>query len=336
MEFGSGTPQRVEVHSGVHMENATGAYPACITFVKVTQKSLQILSALRGWSPGCECAGAVTGIERQSKARETWSERHQRDTRLPPELTGSSDSGGGVLGKGVRWEIGRGQQTSQARRHLIDRYVPRIGKFPRETYEQRMQRSAEIENWTNGIYRPAPSDYRPNVSEDGYKLGKPKKTFLPSTSRFTPSDNLLKGGRPSTAYDMLDSSPSSNWKQPLYAPSVKKCTPPDSPSFRNSRSTLVDGLARGTFNDSPCPFPLHKAVPQPPPDYEPFNFSLAHTITFICHQGASFPHRADPCITLTHGHSLMKPSSAPLFYVPLEHLLSSSVLKVPKSSPNSS
>ncbi|KAF5346147.1 hypothetical protein D9758_009944 [Tetrapyrgos nigripes] len=160
-------------------------------------------------------------------------------------------------------------------------YSWRIGNFPRETYEQRMQRSAEIENWTNDIYRPAPSDYRPNVSKGGYKLGKPKKTFLPSTSRFTPSDNLLKGGRPSTAYGMLDSSSSSNWKQSLYAPSVKKGTPPDSPSFRNSRSTLVDGFARGTFSDTPCPFPLHNVVPQPPPDYEPFNFPLAHTITLV-------------------------------------------------------
>jgi len=160
-------------------------------------------------------------------------------------------------------------------------YSWRIGNFPRETYEQRMQRSAEIENWTNDIYRPAPSDYRPNVSKGGLKLGKPKRTFLPSTSRFTPADNILKGGRPTTAYGMLDSSSSSNWKQSVYAPSTKKGTPPDSPSYRNSRTTLHDGFARGTFNDSPCPFPLHNVVPQPPPDYEPFNFPLAHTITLV-------------------------------------------------------
>ncbi|THU86005.1 hypothetical protein K435DRAFT_373679 [Dendrothele bispora CBS 962.96] len=160
-------------------------------------------------------------------------------------------------------------------------YSWRIGNFPRETYEQRMQRSAEIENWTNDIYRPAPSDYRPNVSKGGLKLGKPKRTFLPSTSRFTPADNLLKGGRPTTAYGMLDSSSSSNWKQSMYASSVKKGTPPDSPGYRNSRTTLSDGFARGTFVDSPCPFPLHNVVPQPPPDYEPFNFPLAHTITLV-------------------------------------------------------
>jgi chitin synthase len=40
--------------------------------------------------------------------------------------------------------------------------------------------------------------------------------------------------------------------------------------------------ARGTFADNPCPFPLTpNVVPQPPPDYEPFNFPLAHTICLV-------------------------------------------------------
>ncbi|KAJ6591390.1 hypothetical protein B0H10DRAFT_2233257 [Mycena sp. CBHHK59/15] len=41
-------------------------------------------------------------------------------------------------------------------------------------------------------------------------------------------------------------------------------------------------LARGTFADNPCPFPLLNVIPQPPPpDYEPFNFPLAHTICLV-------------------------------------------------------
>ncbi|KAF5357634.1 hypothetical protein D9758_007522 [Tetrapyrgos nigripes] len=254
MGFGFGTPQRVEVDSGARMENAT--LPLTDFICCSTYASRFCLPP--GVGPGCECAGAVTGIERQSEARETW--RHHRDTRLPPELTGSSDYGGGVSGKGVRWDVvdvfcvGRLAVDSKLVKRLgiqsgapIDRYVPVV---------------LFMEDW-----QISSRNLRATHAADGYKLGKPKKTFLPSTFRFTPSDNLLKGGRPNTAYDMLDSSPSSNWKQPLYAPSVKKCTPPDSPSFRNSRSTLVDGLARGTFNDSPCPFPLHNVVPQPLPDY---------------------------------------------------------------------
>ncbi|KAL0574932.1 Chitin synthase, class 3 [Marasmius crinis-equi] len=155
----------------------------------------------------------------------------------------------------------------------------RLGNFPRETYEQRMQRSAEIENWSNNIYTPAPSQYRPNVNKGG--LNKPKKGFLPSTSRFTPSE-VKTGQRPSTTYSMMDSSSSSNWKQSVY--SSKKSTPPDTPSVRQSRSTMsfpVDPFIRGSFADSPCPFPLHGVVPQPPPDYEPFNYPLAHTICLV-------------------------------------------------------
>ncbi len=46
--------------------------------------------------------------------------------------------------------------------------------------------------------------------------------------------------------------------------------------------SLADGLVRGgTFADNPCPFPLVGVVPQPPPDYEPFNFPLAHTICLV-------------------------------------------------------
>jgi len=35
--------------------------------------------------------------------------------------------------------------------------------FPRESYEQRMQRSAGIENWSSNIYRLALSQYCPNA-----------------------------------------------------------------------------------------------------------------------------------------------------------------------------
>lgn len=62
----------------------------------------------------------------------------------------------------------------------------KIGKFPDETYEQRRARAAEIENWTDDIYRPAPARYRPNAKAQ-------KKSMLPKTSRFTKGD-LVKGG----------------------------------------------------------------------------------------------------------------------------------------------
>ena len=62
----------------------------------------------------------------------------------------------------------------------------KIGKFPNETYEQRRARAAEIEDWTDDIYRPAPARYRPNVKAQ-------KRSMLPKTSRFTKAD-LTKTG----------------------------------------------------------------------------------------------------------------------------------------------
>ncbi|KAJ7264740.1 glycosyltransferase family 2 protein [Mycena rebaudengoi] len=170
----------------------------------------------------------------------------------------------------------------------------KLGNFPKETYEERMKRSAQIEAWSADIYRPAPSGMRPNVNYNGGK-GEKRKTFLPSTSRFTPAEGLVKpGGRPTTAYGQLDSSGASNYKRnTVYAASVaagstpKRSSPPETPQDRRSRSIMSWGdpagsPARGTFAENPCPFPLtHHVVPQPPADYEPFNFPLAHTICLV-------------------------------------------------------
>lgn len=162
----------------------------------------------------------------------------------------------------------------------------KLGSFGNETYEQRMQRAAEIENWTDNIYSPAPSRYRPNVQKPtpGDKYSK-RKTFLPTTSRYTPSDALLKvNGRPATTYGNMDAV--SYRRSTVYGGLVgnKKLTPPDTPAYRSSRSStsLGDGASqKGSFNEAPCPFPLHNIIPQPAPDYMPFNFPLAHTICLV-------------------------------------------------------
>ncbi|OCB87088.1 glycosyltransferase family 2 protein [Sanghuangporus baumii] len=158
-------------------------------------------------------------------------------------------------------------------------YSWRLGNFGNETYEQRMRRAAEIENWTDDIYRPAPARYRPTVQKNGVseKFGNNKrKTFLPSTSRFTPSETMMKLGGTRGAESV-------QYKRST-AYGGKKLTPPDTPAYRSSRSStsLVDSASqKGSFNDSPCPFPLHNVVPQPPPDYMPFNYPLAHTFCLV-------------------------------------------------------
>lgn len=155
----------------------------------------------------------------------------------------------------------------------------RIGKFPEETHEQRRARAAAIENWTDDIYRPAPARYRPSVPT------KPqKKSMLPTTSRFSKGD-LFKGDGASSQLPTLS-------KKGMRGPGMRN-SPPGSPgSPRASRSSTslpmssftLEGLARGSASEGAmgvCPFPLGDVVPQPPPDYEPFNYPLAHAILLV-------------------------------------------------------
>ena len=166
-------------------------------------------------------------------------------------------------------------------------FATRLGVSKHETYEQRMQRMAAIENWSDDIYRPAPSQYRPNVSKNGYTQKKDKKGhFLPRQSRFTPAENVLKGvgARPTTAYGTVDAVSYKRGAMSIYgSPSVsgKAGKPgPQDAVYHESRSSTSLNESRG-FLDAVCPFPLNNVVPQPTPDYEPFGFRLAHTICLV-------------------------------------------------------
>ncbi|KAM5539900.1 hypothetical protein V8D89_006403 [Ganoderma adspersum] len=163
----------------------------------------------------------------------------------------------------------------------------KLGNFKRETYEERMRRAQEIENWTDDIYRPAPSQYRPNVQKNGVAKNNKRNTFFPSTSRFTPSEGALKGvgGRPSTAYGMLEPMPyKRSTTVSIYGGVSSKSlkpSPSDTPGYRQSRSSTSLATDSQRFADNPCPFPLHNVVPQPAPDYEPFGFPMCHTICLV-------------------------------------------------------
>ncbi|GAA5911142.1 hypothetical protein JCM6882_006586 [Rhodosporidiobolus microsporus] len=185
----------------------------------------------------------------------------------------------------------------------------KIGKFPDETYEQRRARAAEIENWTDDIYRPAPARYRPSVprnQQQQYKgagggggAGAKKANLLPTTSRFSKAD-LLKAGAETGSLG----NPGGEVSRKGILGAGMRNSPPGSPGSpggmggvpRSSRSSTslpmslpmssftLDGLARGAASRGAmgeCPFPLGDVVPQPPGDYEPFNYPLAHTMLLV-------------------------------------------------------
>ncbi len=177
----------------------------------------------------------------------------------------------------------------------------RLGKYgSSQTYEQRMKRAAEIEQWTDDIYRPAPAGYRPNARKS--------RAFLPSTSRFSTVNPLLSNKPASPSRGLLSeknggkSSPAN--RQSRMGFGSPRTSPPNSPSLNgvgapsfaghSSSKEFHNGSRRSSFSDSqqgsgsPCPFPLQNVVPQPSPDYQPFGFPLAYTICLVTAYSESF------------------------------------------------
>ncbi|ETS64860.1 hypothetical protein PaG_00830 [Moesziomyces aphidis] len=166
----------------------------------------------------------------------------------------------------------------------------RLGNYANETYEQRMKRAAEIEQWSDDIYRPAPAGYRPNARKH--------KSFLPTQSRFSVADPLsLKSG---SRAPMPLSEKRMTRAGRLGVASPLGGSPPGSPSVAGGRSSASlapkgDHSRRSSLSGSPgegamgvCPFPLHNIVPQPGPDYRPFGFQLAHSICLVTAYSESF------------------------------------------------
>ncbi|ORY25238.1 chitin synthase-domain-containing protein [Naematelia encephala] len=164
----------------------------------------------------------------------------------------------------------------------------RLGNFEGESYQQRMKRAAEVEAWTDDIYKAAPGYLRPNATGRGGG-GQRKTVFLPTTSRFSKAEPMLVNSRPSTAYGMINDMPRRQASS-MYGNKLgvgMKDTPPGSPMLRNSRSSTslpMRDESRQSLSDqsmSSCPFPLGNVVPQPAPDFEPFQFPLVHTICLV-------------------------------------------------------
>jgi len=151
----------------------------------------------------------------------------------------------------------------------------KLGNFMRETYEQCMQRSAEIENLFSNIYHPARSRYCPSIGKDGLRKKENCKIFFPNTFTFIFSEAFFKGsnGRRKTPYGMLYFSLNPDWKHStMYGYSHLQTNP--SISFREAVS-----LPGSAFVDSICLFSLIN-VPQPPPKYKLFSFPSL--IQYIC------------------------------------------------------
>ena len=159
------------------------------------------------------------------------------------------------------------------------------------------QRKQQIEDWSDDIYRPPPKLMDPAGTPD--RSSKRGSQFFPKTSRFTSPyavEKTLAKNRPppttmtsqSSTSRLLSSNPTyrqlnnSHGTLPTYE---------GKPSIQESRSSLMlSGTTEqqrysSVMSEAEGPGPagfIHEAVvPQPPPEWQPFGYPLAHTICLV-------------------------------------------------------
>lgn len=156
------------------------------------------------------------------------------------------------------------------------------------------KRNQQIEDWSEDIYR-APPKFTDSGTASPDRSSKRGSAFLPTTSRFTsPYASATPMSRPAPTTMASQSStarlvrPTSMYQHfgesELTLPSFD---PDKRHSVAGSRSSLMmsgkDPTISGYTDASTAPteFIHGKVVAQPPPDWEPFGYPLAHTICLV-------------------------------------------------------
>jgi chitin synthase len=158
------------------------------------------------------------------------------------------------------------------------------------------ERKQQIEEWSDDIYRPPPKLMDPVSGSD--RTSRRGSTFLPSTSRFTSPYSVDKNAKTrappttmtsqSTASRFLGSN-SGMYKQLNASHGTLPMDGKHNAVFsaQESRSSLlVSGQAETNRYSSvegsgPAGFTHEAVVPQPPPEWQPFGYPLAHTICLV-------------------------------------------------------
>ena len=156
------------------------------------------------------------------------------------------------------------------------------------------QRKKQIEDWSDDIYRPAPpkiTEINPSV---GNRASQRQSAFFPTTSRFTSPYAIERSfgkNRPAPTTMASQSSTArllgNGYKQGNQSQGNITLDPSGKPI--DTRSSAVFGANDRPFSsvydvsDGPGPagFVHEKVNPQPPPDWEPFGYPLAHAICLV-------------------------------------------------------
>jgi chitin synthase len=158
------------------------------------------------------------------------------------------------------------------------------------------ERKQQIEEWSDDIYRPPPKLMDPSSGSD--RSNKRGSTFLPQTSRFTSPYSVDKNAKTrappttmtsqSTASRLLGSN-SGMYKQLNASHGTLPMEGKHNAQFseQESRSSLLLSSNTETNRYSsvegsgPAGFTHEAVVPQPPPEWQPFGYPLAHAICLV-------------------------------------------------------
>ena len=159
------------------------------------------------------------------------------------------------------------------------------------------KRNQQIENWSDDIYRSPPK-----MTDSGVGLSdKPNKrgsTFLPTTSRFTSpyASALVSKERPAPTTMASQSStarllrPTSMYKQvegseltlPSFDPTTRySMAPSRSSMLMSGQDRRLSSAMADIDTGGPAGFIHEAVVPQPPPEWEPFGYPMAHAICLV-------------------------------------------------------
>jgi len=155
------------------------------------------------------------------------------------------------------------------------------------------KRKKQIEEWSDDIYRPPPKISDPAGPDRSSKRG---SQFLPTTSRFTSPYAMEKSNKRTNPTTMASQSSASRllssnamYRQ-LNGSHGTLPTADGKHSVGDSRSSLMlpgstEQRYSSVLSESEGPGPagfIHEAVvPQPPPEWQPFGYPLAHAICLV-------------------------------------------------------
>jgi chitin synthase len=144
------------------------------------------------------------------------------------------------------------------------------------------KRNQQIEDWSDDIYRAPPripGDPSSTVAGSD-RLSKRASTFLPTTSRFTSpytADRVSRVGRPQ--FTTMASQTSSS---ALVAPNpMFRQQNGSRNSFLRPESNAFSTAGSDYEGPGPAGFVHEAVVPQPPGDWQPFGYPLAHALCLV-------------------------------------------------------